>query len=407
MFALARTVRRHPVSSVVTATLLTRAAMLLYFLRVRPDILSWRINECGMIAASLVRGHGFAGGFHDFSGPTTWFAPVYPVILSGLFRMFGIQTLASAIAVCGVHILCAMATAVLIMNIGARLCNPTAGLIGALIWGLTPKAALPEFLLVESTVSAMLVCLGILLALGLSAKSRKWQWFLSGMVWGFAGLTSPATLAALPVILIYLSRKIRPLPWTPALVLTAAVGVTLAPWMIRDAMIFHRFVPVRDNGLAEIYFANVGYEENPSGGSMEYQRLGEAKFVTMIEKKLVSYLRSHPLRFVKDSLVRVTRFWTNPDGLFGISGLVSVLSFVGLLVVLQRCWLAALPFFAVMCAYPLIYYMSVTFSRYRQPVDPFLYVLAAYAVIEAVAWMKKKSALAVPAETEQFSARSN
>lgn len=370
--------------------------MLGFFLRTRPDLFGWNKYECGVIAANLAHGLGFSGGFHDYSGPTTWFAPVYPGVLSVLFRVFGTQTFAAAVAAYVVNILSATATAVLIVKIATRLCGGSTALLAGLAWAIAPQAALSEFLFSERTLATTLMCLSIYLMLDLGPLSRRWQWFLCGASWGITGLTNPAALAPLPLMLIYLYKKHFGVRWTPA-VLVAGVCAVLAPWLIRDAVMFHRLVPVRDNGLAEIYFANVGYEENPYGPSMEYQQLGEAKFVQMIERKLVVYVSTHPWQFVKDSLVRVYRFWTAPEGLLGYSAAVSLVGWIGLVMVFRQSWVDTLPFLGVIGVYPLIYYMSVTFSTYRQPVDPFLYLLSAYCVTSVVAQVKRSQKVREPA----------
>jgi hypothetical protein len=217
--------------------------------------------------------------------------------------------------------------------------------------------------------------------LALSHESKEPQWFLGGMVWGLSGLASPATLAPSPLMLVYVFKKDPKVRWKPML-LAVGIGLTLAPWTVRNAMIFHRFVPVRDNGLAEIYFSNVGYDENPFGRSMEYQRLGEEKFVRMIERKLFAYVRTQPIEFAKGSVVRMYQFWTTPDGPFGYAAAVSLVALIGLLMLVCRSRLDSLPFLAVIGLYPVVYYMSVTFSHYRQPIDPFLYILGAYALLE-------------------------
>lgn len=384
MTRITRTVVDHPLIAVAAASCLTRIAMLGFFLRTRPDIFGWGNYECGVIAAALAHGRGFTGGFHDYSGPTTWFAPLYPVILSGLFRVFGTQTFAAAVAAKILNILCATATAILMVKIGTRLCDAKTALIAGLVWALTPQTALPDFLFSERTLATMLMCLSIYLMLDLSPLSRWSRFFVCGTIWGVTGLASPATLAPLALMLVYLYKKQPTLRWTPV-VLVVGACIVLAPWIIRDAAVFHKFVPVRDNGLAEIYFANVGYDENPYGMSMEYQHIGEAKFVGMIEKKLVVYVDTHPTQFFKDTLVRVYRFWTTPGGLFGYAAAVSLLAFIGLMMLIRKAWADSLPFLAVIGLYPLVYYMSVTFSTYRQPVDPFLYLLGAYALTRGAA----------------------
>ena len=60
--------------------------------------------------------------------------------------------------------------------------------------------------------------------------------------------------------------------------MSLATCLIIAPWTIRNYLVFREIVPIRSNGLAEIYFANCGFETHPLGPSMEYQALGEAAF---------------------------------------------------------------------------------------------------------------------------------
>src|SRR5499427_5393107 len=55
-------------------------------------------QETGNIALSLSEGHGYSNLFRKDTGPTAWLAPVYPVLLFGIFRFFGAMTLASFFA---------------------------------------------------------------------------------------------------------------------------------------------------------------------------------------------------------------------------------------------------------------------------------------------------------------------
>jgi hypothetical protein len=122
---------------------------------------------------------------------------------------------------------------------------------------------------------------------------------------------------------------------------------------------------------------------------MEYQRLGEGRFVSMIERKLVLYVSTHSLKFVKDTMVRAYRFWTMPEGPFGWSAVVSFASLLGLLMLVKESWVHSLPFLGVMVFYPIIYYVSVTFSHYRQPVEPFLYILGTHALMKVAAYIRR------------------
>jgi hypothetical protein len=47
-------------------------------------------TETGHITYSLATGKGFASPFQRDSGPTAWLAPVYPIMVAGIFKIFGL-----------------------------------------------------------------------------------------------------------------------------------------------------------------------------------------------------------------------------------------------------------------------------------------------------------------------------
>ncbi len=53
------------------------------------------MQETGNIARSLALGKGFSNVFNQGTGATAWLTPVYPLLLAGIFRIFGIFTPAS------------------------------------------------------------------------------------------------------------------------------------------------------------------------------------------------------------------------------------------------------------------------------------------------------------------------
>ena len=56
--------------------------------------------EAGRIARALVTGYGysdpFANAFIAHTGPTAWLPPLYPLLVAGVFKVFGVYTHASA-----------------------------------------------------------------------------------------------------------------------------------------------------------------------------------------------------------------------------------------------------------------------------------------------------------------------
>src|SRR5258708_12484105 len=55
-------------------------------------------QETGNIAFALSQGKGFGDLFRQNTGPTAWLPPVYPFLLSLIFRIFGAFTISSFLA---------------------------------------------------------------------------------------------------------------------------------------------------------------------------------------------------------------------------------------------------------------------------------------------------------------------
>ena len=55
-------------------------------------------NEAGNRGNALVQGRGFSDVFRKPTGPTAWLAPMYPLTMACIFRMFGAFTFPSFLA---------------------------------------------------------------------------------------------------------------------------------------------------------------------------------------------------------------------------------------------------------------------------------------------------------------------
>jgi hypothetical protein len=353
--------------------LVLRLGTVAYLSRVMPNMLTWGINEAGGIARWIVTNHTFSSPFHDANGPTAWIAPVYPGIVAFIFLVFGVQTPASAFAVMCFNSFCSATTGVVIYKIGREIHSEKAGLFAGWMWALSPYVAILPYILWDTALSALLLGVALLLTIRLGSSNDFVNWTSCGLIWGVAALVNPSLLSPLPALAVWLLVRGRKLKS----VLTLAI-VTLAvisPWTIRNYTAFHKILPIRSNGLTEVYFANVGFETHPLGQSMQYQKLGEA----------VEYIRLHPWIFVSDSTRRAIWFWVYPLSFAPLSVAIDLCAIAGLIIVFRKSTEAAVPLFIVLAIYPLIYYASQVVSRYRHPIDPVLYVLSGVALCQIFA----------------------
>src|ERR1039457_3917687 len=100
--------------------------------------------EAGRIVRALLTGYGysdpFANAFLPHTGPTAWLPPLYPLLLAGIFRLFGVYTHASAWVLFTLQSAFSAATALATYQIAARCFSRRVALWSAWIWALYPAA---------------------------------------------------------------------------------------------------------------------------------------------------------------------------------------------------------------------------------------------------------------------------
>src|ERR1700693_4186771 len=90
---------RHSLLFIVMVALLLRLAVITvgHTYRITPRRDHFQFGwEMGRIARSLATGQGFSSPTDLPTGPSAWAPPVYPYILAGVFKLFGIYSDLSA-----------------------------------------------------------------------------------------------------------------------------------------------------------------------------------------------------------------------------------------------------------------------------------------------------------------------
>src|ERR1039457_5685633 len=90
-----------PFAMVVTALALRLVVMgFVYTSQLDPAQDHWAFGcEMGRVARSIVTGQGFSSPYTQPTGPTALLPPMYPLLLAGVFKLFGVYSVASAIAI--------------------------------------------------------------------------------------------------------------------------------------------------------------------------------------------------------------------------------------------------------------------------------------------------------------------
>jgi 4-amino-4-deoxy-L-arabinose transferase-like glycosyltransferase len=402
---------------VVALALRLAVVAFVYPERLNPDRDHWRFaGETGRIAQSIVEGRGFSSPFRGSTGPTAMMPPVYPSLLAGVFRLFGIYTKASALAILSLDSLFSALTCIPVFLIAQRSFGRRTAVRAGWAWAFFPYAIYfsADFIWV-TTLATLMLALLFLAALHFEDSPRVALWIGCGVLAGIGALSDPVVLSVIPLLVLWMCcrRRQKKQCWfVPALAVALAFGATVAPWMIRNYRVFHTFVPFRDNFGLELYVGNNGSTRHfaPSGfhpsttdrEMNEYAQIGELAYMRHKQAQAVALIKAHPGGFAELSLRRALYMWTNlwsfsrryleaepldPPNIL-LCTTLTVLALEGLRRTFQRGASIAMPYAIALFFFPMVYYVTHPQDYYRRPIDPICVVLAAYTV---TSWMQNRT----------------
>jgi 4-amino-4-deoxy-L-arabinose transferase-like glycosyltransferase len=390
--------------------------------------------EAGRIARALITGYGYSDPFANtylaHTGSTAWLPPLYPLLLAGIFKVFGIFTPASAWVLFAIQSAFSAATSLATYEIAARCFNRRVALWSAWIWALYPAAM--QYAVRwpwEMTITTALFSFTLVLALrmrgidscrlevagcqssGATAKvlggshpatsnlQPATSWLLFGLLWGLIALSNSTLLIFLPVcgIWILMGTWHRPHALRDATLAAIVCLTCIAPWTQRNWQVFHTFIPLRGNLGAELYMGN---GPGSNGLLMEYDHpfqapeqlrlyasMGEVRYVALRGALAKANIAADPVHFAAVVGRRIYFFWAgvphpadeawyNEVGRTLNFSFISVAGLLGLAFALQRRILAAGLFAWAFLLLPIPYYLVTVHARFRHPLEPLICILA-------------------------------
>jgi 4-amino-4-deoxy-L-arabinose transferase-like glycosyltransferase len=380
------------------AAFLVRLYFFVTLFRTTPIHRVWETGyEACHIAASLASGGGFSSPFGVPTGPTAWVPPVYTWILAAVFRTLGAYSTSAAWTMLLLNAVIASFTAVAIYVAGERIFGNGVGVVAGWIWALFPYAVIMSIKVWETTLSALLVVIGLLLYERLRHSRTRLQWAVWGLFWGFVVLVNPALGIFFPVLSIgavWPERKRMAKSVILAFVISAAV---VAPWIVRNYFKFYSFVPVRSNFSEELWLGNhenvtgpADESRHPLGDPREltaYRQLGERDFMSAKLHAATTFISAHPGDFAHLTLRRIAHFWTSPPGSWWLY--ISFLSFVGLALAMRKNFLQALPFATALLLFPGVYFLTHSDNWYRHPIEPLMILLVVFTIVNILQHLRR------------------
>jgi hypothetical protein len=376
--------------------------------------------ESGNIAHSLATGHGFSSPFRVDTGPTAWMTPLFPLLLAGIFRLFGAYTFHAWAATVLLNITCCTLACIPIYFVGKRIGGIGLAAGAAWLWAIFPNAILlPVESMWDASISALLVATILWATLALPESQRLRNWCAYGLLWGVA-LIFNATLAGLfPFLagwLVYRAHRQKRAWFKNTAAAVAIIILCCAPWTIRNYDVFHHFVPLRSVLGLQLWLGNNDQTQDIFRGDLhpiynsaereKYISMGEIAYMQQKQREAIAYMLSHPAREAHLITYRAISIWSGgtPYPLEDFLGTPSlrfrgVLAFnlaaalgalCGIIILFRECSQFAVPLAAFPLIYPWAYYLTLALPRYRLPIDPIVILLLAIS-IQHLAHLRKRS----------------
>ncbi len=359
-------------------------------------------GEIGRVAVSIMHGEGFSSPYGEHTGATALVSPVYAYFLAGLFKIFGAYSLASAWIALGFDSLCSALTCWSVMLLARRTFGGVVAAIAAWAWAVSPFAihASSEYVW-ETCFSTLLLSLAFVMAVRVDAGWSAKRWILFGCLWGLIALTNTSLVSVFPFLLVWMIWRARR-TWRGAGLAVLATVVCVSPWVIRNLVTFHGTVLLRSGLGNELYNATlldtpVGREEvygviESREEVIEYRRVGEMAYMAERGRLAREIISADPGHFLWLCVKRTAAFWVGNWASFEVFrgkamlvrfvlyAALSVLGLIGLGVAWYR-GQHALLYTIPLVIYPGLYYLTHVEARYRHPIEPYLVILGAYAVV--------------------------
>jgi hypothetical protein len=382
--------------------------------------------EQGNVAASLLAGHGFGSPFQSLQ-PSAIMPPVYPLIVAAFFYVFGVHTAHSIFAIHAFDCLINALACLPLFFLARRSFGERVAWAATWIWVFFPYGLYFSAAWAWSTHLLLLCLYGLLyLAPDLEDSPRLAPWARFGLLAGFAGLTEPSSLVLSSFLLAFAAWRLfrtRQHFLAPLLTGTLVMAATISPWLIRDAVVFHRFIPMRDSMGLELWMGNNGYSTRWTSDQLhplhdpaelaDYNR-GELAYMQHKRQQATLYIHDHPAWYASMCVRRAVYLWTgywsfhknylameptDPENI-PFATILTGLGMLGLTLAWRRHPIEALRFAGVLFLFPIVYYFSHPEPYHMRPLDPLLILLGTYGLQTLRAERSERVALEEQPELE-------
>jgi hypothetical protein len=376
--------------------------------------------ELGRVARAIAAGQGFSSPLRLVdSGPTAWFTPIYPYLVAGVFKVWGIFSDKSRLIIETLNCAFAGLTVIPIFEVAQKTFRKSVAAGAAWAWVFLPTSLLfPITWVWDTALAGLLLALIFWATLAMREAKTILPWAGYGALWAVGVLVNPSLLSLFPFLAgwaFWQSRRAS-VDWVKLSATTVLIfSIGLVPWTIRNYRVFGKFIVLRSNFGLELWLgnnANVSDTWTPwlhPNDNLEeaekYKRMGEIAFMAEKQREAFTFMRTHPAETVQFMFRRFVENWLaitdSPADTWSASPLyvkaftvtnilLSLFTLLGALFAYRSRPVEAFPYVMVLLIFPLIFYLTHSSLRYRFPMDPIMMVLAAYGVAHPISqWLER------------------
>lgn len=375
-----------------------------------------RFSIINPISVQMIAGNGFAA---YPGGPTADNEPVYPLFVTLAYALMGRGWWSIAIIQTCITLLHAW----LVYKIANFMfSNDYVAKLSAVILLFYPIYAIAAISVTDTVFFSCLLALCTFSVIRYVSSERIIWGIATGIIWGMAVLTRMSAVALFPAVIIYMwvSLDIKKC-MRMSLIIMICLLATILPWVWRNYNLTGRPF-ITSHGAIELWFAynedteriiknNISVDKMRIGLSERIPEIGairNQKELLPIEREILEsdifkkeafgYMFAHPILSLKMMPLKLWKLWswnyspvpTSPDhrqdmlrrAMHTISyGILLLFGLVGVVFYRPSFWKRHSLVISYFICYSALHSLIYGFSRLRWPIDQFLVMYAAYAIV--------------------------
>ncbi len=203
-----------------------------------------------LLAKRMLLGEGYV---NDWSEPTAFRPPIYPLFLASIYALTNYSLAAARI----VQVLLSALTVLCLYGIARLVFNAKIAFISSLGWAIYPLTIYLSGEFYTESLAFFLEFASVLLLYRAITDHRWLLTLVSGILFGMTSLTHPNSALWAPVFVVWIFFfGVFKKPLLNAALFCAGIGIILTPWVIRNYMVFHSFVPLSSLAGAGLWTGN-------------------------------------------------------------------------------------------------------------------------------------------------------